>query len=103
MTSGSMMRTSRSSVGTRRTSALGLDEEEQVLAVRARLHRARETQNVRTGDVPHAARDLLEARDHESLPLFDGVDVIRGLHQRVVRAGVEPGDATRELLDGELP
>src|SRR5438094_526303 len=54
---------------------------------------------VRGGDVAHAPGDLLEAGDHQPLPFLDRLDVARRLHQRFVRAGVEPGDASRQLLD----
>ena len=46
-------------------------------------------------DVAHAVGDLLEARDHQALALLDGLDEVRRLHQRLVRAGVEPRDAAR--------
>ena len=37
-----------------------------------------------------------------SLPLLDGLDEVRSLEQRLVGAGVEPGDAAPEQLDVQL-
>ena len=54
------------------------------------------------GDVAHPEGDLLEAGDHQPLPLFDRLDVVGRLQQRLVRAGVEPRDAARQLLDVQL-
>src|SRR2546428_10934336 len=103
-TSGSMTRTSGSSVGMTRTDLdFVLDHAEQVLSVGARFHRPREPKQVGLADVTHAKGDLLEARDHQPLPLFDRLDVIARLDERFVRAGIDPRDAARELLDMELP
>src|SRR6266487_4459654 len=98
-----MMRTSGRSAGTTRTdSDLVLEHAEQVLSVGARFHRPREPKEVGLADVAHAKRDLLEARHHQSLSLFDRLDVVARLDERFVRAGIEPRDAARELLDVEL-
>src|SRR5262245_40001161 len=102
MTSGSMTSTSGRSAGTTRTSAFLFEQAEQVLAVPARLHRARQPLEIAARDVSHAEGDLLEARDHQTLSLFDRVNVVRRLDERVVGAGVEPGDAARQLLDVQL-
>ena len=56
-----------------------------------------------TADVAHSIGNLLDARDHQALPFFDGLDVARRLHQRRVRAGIEPGGAASETLDVQLP
>src|SRR5438309_11264583 len=98
-----MMSTSESWLGTTRTrSRLVLEEPEQVLAVRARFHGARETGHVAAADVVHAVGDLLEARHHEPLPLFDRLNVVGRLHQRFLLDGVGPGDAEREMYHGCL-
>ena len=54
------------------------------------------------GDVVHAIGDFLEAADHQALPLLDRLDEVRRLHERLVRAGVEPRDAAPETLDAQL-
>jgi hypothetical protein len=53
-------------------------------------------------DVAEAVGDLLGAGDLEALAVLDGVDEVRGFEQRVVGAGVEPGDAAAEELGAEL-
>src|SRR3954462_10162188 len=101
-TAGSMTSTSAISVGTTRTSGLVLENMEQVLAIRARAHGLREPRQVRRCDVPHAIGNLFEAGAHQALSFFDRVDEVGGLHQRVVRARVQPGDAARELFDIQI-
>src|SRR5579872_3466278 len=97
-----MTTTSGMAVGATRTLWLRLEDAREVLAVGARRHRVCDAPEVVGGNPSHAVGDFLEARDHQSLPLFDRVDVVRRLHERVVRAGVEPGDAACELFDVEL-
>src|SRR5437870_101344 len=101
-TSGSITTTPGIAVETTRTSGLVLEHAEEVLAVRARAHARRKAPHVGCRDVAHAVRNLFEARDHQTLALLDRMNVVRGLHERVVRAGVEPRDAARELLDVQL-
>src|SRR3954464_6978608 len=98
-TAGSMTRTSGISVGTTRTSGLVLEKAQEERTVRARTHALGEPHQLRRADVTHAIRDLFEARHHQSLTLLDRVDEIRGLHQRIVRARIQPGDAARQLFD----
>src|SRR3977135_1985277 len=100
--SGSTTMTSGSSVGANRTLGSLRKRANQVLAVPARLHRTRQLFERAGRDVPHPVRDLLQARHHQSLSLFDRVNIVGGLHERLVRAGVQPGDAARELLDVKL-
>src|SRR5437763_12235327 len=88
--------------GTNFTLRLLLDEMPQVLAVCARRHRLRKPQHVGGGDVAEPERDLLQTRDHEPLPVFDSLDVIGSLHERFVRAGIEPRDAPAEALHRQL-
>ena len=79
-----------------------LQQAQQVLPVAVLLHRLRDAPDVVRGDEAHALGDLLDARDLEPLPLLDGLDEVRRLQQRVVGAGVEPGDAAPEPLDVQL-
>src|SRR4051812_26406125 len=53
-------------------------------------------------DEPEVVRDLLRARDLQSLPQLHGLDKIRGLQQRLLRAGVKPREAAPELLDPQF-
>src|SRR5436190_12026594 len=78
------------------------DEAAEILTVCARLHRARERGQLRLVDVAHAERNLLETPDHQSLAFLDGLNVARGLHQRLVRAGIEPRHTSGQLFDDEL-
>src|SRR5262245_56303530 len=71
----------------------------QVLAVGVVLHGVGDAQDVDGADQAQLVGDLLDARDHEPLPLLDGLDERRGLQERLVSAGVEPGDAAAQLLD----
>src|SRR5262249_57483815 len=52
-------------------------------------------------DEPLAIGDLFGAGDLEALPVLDRLDESRGLDQRLVRAGVEPGETAPERLDRE--
>src|SRR5579871_20703 len=45
------------------------------------------------GDVAISVGDLFRTSDHQSLPLFDCLNVQSGFHQRFVRSSVEPGHA----------
>src|ERR1700704_3409932 len=90
------------SAGKTRPAPLLLEDVEQVLAVDARGHRLGQPLEIAGRDVAHTERDFLETGDHQPLPLLDGLDVVGGLHQRLVRASVEPGNTSRQLLDVEL-
>src|SRR4029079_17630282 len=50
----------------------------------------------------HTGRDFSGARDLQSLPTLDRLDVLGGLEQRFVRAGVEPSHAATHHLAREL-
>src|SRR6202521_5850149 len=89
-TSGSMTTTPGIAAGTKRMLRLLLEDADQVLAVHARGHGRGEPREIGGGDVAQEERDFLEAGDHQPLPLLDGLNVIGRLHQRFVRAGVEP-------------
>src|SRR6478672_12946995 len=101
-TSGSITSTPGRLESWTRTSALMFEDAEQVPAVGAGLHRARQPREIARRDVAHAIGDLLQTGDHQALTLLDGLNVAGGLHQRFVGAGVEPGDAARQLLDVQL-
>ena len=86
----------------RRAGSVGrLQHSQQVLTVGVLAHRLRDPLDVVAADVAHAIGDFLDAADHQPLALFDGLHELRGLEQRLVRAGVEPGDAAPELFDRE--
>src|SRR5207247_785456 len=91
------------SIGSASILRLRLDQAQQVLAVGVVPHRLRDGHDIVRRDVPHAVRDLLDAGDHESLALLDGLDERGRLQQRLVRSRVEPRDPAAELLDVELP
>jgi hypothetical protein len=46
--------------------------------------------------------NLFDAGDLETLAQLDGLDERGGLEERLVSAGVEPREASRERLDAEL-
>ena len=52
-------------------------------------------------DKPHPQSNFLEASYLQSLPVFDRRDVVGGLEQTRLRAGVEPGHAASEEADVE--
>ena len=83
--------------------AVVLEHAEEILTVGARFHGDREPLELGRGDVAHSVRNLFETRDHQALPLLNRVNVIGCLHERVVRAGIEPRDAARQLLHVQLP
>src|SRR6476660_2108902 len=98
MTRGSRMRTAGSSVSTNRTSGLGTDDPEEILPIGAGPHGSGQLQQVRWRNVSHPECNLLDAGHHQSLSVLDGLDEVGRLHQRLVRSGVEPRDAARQLL-----
>ena len=51
------------------------------------------------GDPAVAEGDFFQAGDLEALALFDHFDIGRGFGERLVRAGVQPGEAAAEGLD----
>lgn len=54
-------------------------------------------------DVAHAPGDLLDAGHLQPLSLLDGLDKGGRLQQRLVRARIQPGRATAQQLDIQLP
>src|SRR5262249_53533896 len=64
---------------------------QQVRAVAIVLHRVSDLLNLRGRDVAGSISNLFRAGHHESLALFNSLDVERRVHERFVRAGVEPG------------
>src|SRR5450830_1147817 len=78
-----------------------LQHPEKVAAVVA-LHLPREPGHVGRGDPAGLVGDLLGARDLQALARLDGLNEIRGLEERLVRARVEPRHAAAEELDVEV-
>ena len=54
------------------------------------------------GDEALVIGNLFDAGDLETLAQLDGLDERGGLEERLVSAGVEPREASRERLDVEL-
>src|SRR5918995_160954 len=75
-----------------------LDQAQEVLSVGILAHRLGDPHHVERRDVAHLEGDLLEARDHQPLPVLDRLDEGGRLQERLVRARVEPGDAAAEPL-----
>src|SRR5258707_1297702 len=79
-----------------------LEKLDEIGAV-ARLHeRLRQCRHLRVVDEPHAPGDLFRTADLKPLAMLDRADEGAGFEQRVVAAGIEPGEATPEGLDEEL-
>ena len=85
--------------GLRRPSSLLLQQPQQVAAVVVLRQLLGEGAQLRVVDEAHAPGDLLDRRHLEPLALLDGAHEVRGVQQRGVRAGVQPGDAAAEHLD----
>src|SRR5213075_2770262 len=66
------------------------------------LERARKLLELARVDKPHAIGDFLRAGDLEPLPALDGLDEVRGFEQRLVCAGIEPGESASERNRAEL-
>src|SRR5262249_37918742 len=94
--------TSGSTVGVNRTSRFLFEDPEEIAAVRARFHRMSESLQIAGADISHPIGDFLEARDHQPLTLLDGLNVVRGLNERFMRAGIEPGNTAGQPLDMKL-
>src|SRR5271157_5096338 len=58
--------------------------------------------DLRGGNESHSVSNLLDTGDLEALPGFDGLDVVRGLDQRLHSAGVKPGESSAEDFNPEL-
>src|SRR5690242_10825924 len=56
-----------------------VDQPAEIVAVRVAAHGRGQAQHVGRGDVAHAKRDLFDAGDHQSLPLFQRLDEARRL------------------------
>src|SRR5690349_19292113 len=78
-----------------------LDEFDQILTVARLLERLGQGEHLFLREPALVEGDLFGTRHLETLAMFDGLDEGRGLHQRVVRAGVEPGYAAAEDLHAQ--
>ena len=72
------------------------EDAEEVLAVGGFGDPRGESAKLVGVDVAEAEGDLFGAGYLQALAVFEGVDEVDGLEQRVVGAGVEPGDAASE-------
>src|ERR1051325_1601620 len=79
-----------------------VQQRQEVLAVRAVAQLFGEAAHAVRIDQPEVIRHLLGARDLQPLPQLHGLDEVRRLQQRFLRAGVEPRVAAAELLDAQL-
>ena len=52
-------------------------------------------------DEAQLERDLLQASHHLALPLLDGLDEVRGVHQAAMGPGIKPGETAAKNLDLE--
>ncbi len=68
----------------------------QIIAVLAFRQLVDNFGQIRLRDEAHAQRDLLETGNLESLPMFDGGNVVTRFQQAGLGAGVEPGHAAAE-------
>src|SRR5215212_10453241 len=75
----------------------------QVLAVFALLDRPDQAGEAGIVDIALTPGDLFGAADLQALAVLHRLDELRGTQQAGRRAGVEPGIAAAELLDGEAP
>src|SRR5678815_643080 len=73
----------------------------QIRSVAALPHAPAERQELRAVDPAVVEGDLLDTRDLETLPLLDRLDEMRGIEQRVVRAGVQPRIAAPQHFDAQ--
>src|SRR6185295_10290102 len=69
---------------------------QQVLAIPALREGLRKSAQLCRADVAHAPGNFLRARNFQALPVLDGRNEMRGLEQRLVRAGIEPRIAAPE-------
>ena len=74
------------------------DHFEQVLSVLVFEHGLGRLAQFPFGDPAVAVGDPLEACDLEPLPLFEYLDEDGRLRERIVRSGIEPGEAASEGL-----
>src|SRR5215470_25974 len=98
-TSGRISTTSGISVAMKRMSGAPVGDLEQVLPVATSRQRARQALELCRVDVAAAKRDLLRAADLQPLAALERLDEHRRPQQRLVRAGVQPGDPAAEELD----
>src|SRR5262249_36392 len=96
------MSTPSRSVETKRNSVLVVEQALEVLAIRRGSHARGNPLQIAGRDVSEVVGDLLDARDLEPLALLDRLDVVRGLEERLVGAGIEPRDAAAEALDVQV-
>src|SRR6266568_9237207 len=74
----------------------------QILAIFVLWQSIDDSRKFRLSDETHAEGDLLETCDFQSLSMFDSRDVIAGLKQTGLRAGIEPGQAAAEQFHVQL-
>src|SRR5690606_28810619 len=75
---------------------------QQVAAIAVLLQRLSQFFQLRRVDISLAESDLLWTGDLQSLPMFDGRDELPRLHQRLVRAGIQPRHAAPHDLHIQL-
>src|ERR1700754_3429108 len=70
---------------------------DHVAAVAGVAHALTEGEALLGRDEAHPQRDLLEAGDPHALSLLEGSHELAGVQQRLVRSGVQPGEAATQV------
>src|SRR4051812_30173564 len=79
--------------------ARALMDIEQILSISRFPVRARRVEQLLGRNKFQIERDLFRTSDAITLPLFDDAHELARIHQRCMRAGIEPGEAAAENLD----
>jgi hypothetical protein len=79
-----------------------LSHTQQVLPVRGFLHTFLEFQESFIIDEAHPQRYFLDASDLQALPILDGLDEDRGVGERIMGPGIEPGESPAHQGQGQL-
>ena len=74
----------------------------QVIAIISLRRAVDDSAKFRFIDEAHAKSDFFETGDFKSLSMFDGGNVIAGLEQTGLRAGIEPSHAAAKHLHVQL-
>ena len=79
-----------------------IEQAQQITAVFVAFHRITQSAELVSADVTHPAGNLLRAGDHHPLPILDRLDEVSRLEERLVGAGVQPGDAAAHDIHAQL-
>src|SRR5690606_38932439 len=98
---GDALRRNYNIVHARGASPARRQQREQILAVTALLEARARAREVLVAEPALPPGDLLGTADAQALALLERADEHRGVHERGVGAGVEPGVAAPQELDAE--